>query len=228
MAGKCVQYSMARGLVIKFLFLSFVLMYSDGAFAYSSRSRVVAARTDISGGLKTGLDVFAKDCGRYPTTSEGLEALMNCPTNISNGRWRGPCLEEIPIDPYGNPYVYRCPGIHSTNGYDLYSCGYDGISKSDGGDFDDINNWDPSSPHGEDDITWSLREWLDNSPVTPFFAVILPLIPLFFAARIIASIFSHRVRDSIARYPKAHRIWLLASVAAIFLLLYFLLVPRIA
>jgi hypothetical protein len=70
---------------------------------------------------------------------------------IPSGKWHGPYLDKIPQDPWGNNYVYCCPGVHSTNGYELYSCGFDGISKSGGDDLDDINNWDPASPHGGND-----------------------------------------------------------------------------
>src|SRR6185369_15766098 len=106
---------MLRGLVMKFLFLVFILMFSDVAFAMSKHSRVTAARADMLGGIKTALDRFEIDCGRYPTTSEGLAALINCPTNISSGQWHGQYIDEIPTDPWGNVYAYRCPGIHNTN-----------------------------------------------------------------------------------------------------------------
>ena len=221
---------MARGLVIKFLFLAFILMFSEAALAYSTRSRLTAIRADIDGGIKMVLNRFEIDCGRYPTTSEGFAALVNCPTNISSGRWHGPYLDSVPFDTFGNAYVYRCPGIHNTNGYDLYSCGSDGISKSGGADLDDVNNWDPNSPHGGAGIDLDPGEWLAqklrNSLESPIVAVMLILIPLCFAARIIASIFSQRVRDLIARHPTAHLVWMLASVAALFLIL-LSAIPRI-
>jgi general secretion pathway protein G len=68
------------------------------------------------GGIKTALDRFAIDCGRYPTTSEGLAGMVNCPTNFTGGKWNGPYLDEIPKDPWKYDYVYRSPGIHNTNG----------------------------------------------------------------------------------------------------------------
>jgi general secretion pathway protein G len=131
---------------MKFLFLLFALMVSEMAIPAAERSIVVGVRADMFGGIKTALDRFKIDCGRYPTTSEGFAGMVNCPTNFSGGKWSGPYLDNVPIDPWGNVYVYRCPGIHNTNGYDLYSCGFDGISKSGGEDLDDINNWDPQSP----------------------------------------------------------------------------------
>lgn len=50
------------------------------------------------------------------------------------------------MDPWDNPYVYHCPGIHNPDSFDLYCCGADGVSKSGGDDYDDVNNWDPLSP----------------------------------------------------------------------------------
>lgn len=83
--------------------------------------------------------MFSNDCGRLPTTAEGFQALLTCPTNVSRNLWKGPYFDppQIPLDPWDHEYVYRCPGIHNTNGYDLYSAGPDGIK----GDLDDIGNW---------------------------------------------------------------------------------------
>jgi general secretion pathway protein G len=204
---------------MKFLFLSFVLMFSDVAFADNHLARIFAARYDITGGLKTALDHFEIDCGHYPTTSEGFAALINCPTNISSGRWRGPYIAQVPIDPWGNVYAYRCPGIHYTNGFDLYSCGPDGISRNEGDDPDDINNWNPNS--GEYDFT-SRNQFLSGLILLALLAI-----PFFGVVRLIATIFSQRVRDSIAKHPKAHIIWLLVSLAAVFIF-FLLAIPTIA
>jgi general secretion pathway protein G len=111
------------------------------------QARITAAKWDIDDGLTKALEAFRNDCGRYPCMAEGWAALMQCPTNIPAGRWHGPYLDKIPVDPWGNDFVYVCPGLHHPNGFDLYSCGMDGISKSKGGDPDDINNWDTNSPH---------------------------------------------------------------------------------
>jgi general secretion pathway protein G len=208
---------------MKFLLLSFILMVSEAAFAASSFARVTAARADIDGGIKTALVRFNIDCGRYPTTSEGFAALMNCPTNISRGRWRGPYLDQIPIDPWGNVYVYCCPGIHNTNGFDLYSCGFDGISKSGGDDPDNINNWDSKSPHGGKDYGLNSNQWLlfrfENSLAYHVFLLILAFVPF---AR-----FFPRVRAFIDQHPTARFVWFVLLLAAILLLLSSL-VPRIS
>jgi general secretion pathway protein G len=136
---------------MKLLLLSLTLVLGEaGALGvHSSQAPVAAIKTHLAV-YKTALDAFRSDCGRYPSTSEGLYALVVCPTNIPAGLWRGPYYEDRFKDLWKHDYVYRCPGIHNTNGFDLYSCGVDGISKTGGSDLDDINSWDPASPHGGD------------------------------------------------------------------------------
>ncbi|PTY02230.1 type II secretion system protein GspG [Opitutaceae bacterium EW11] len=85
---------------------------------------------------KHSLDQFRLRIGRYPTTKEGLSALAERPSEIVRN-WGGPyILGPLPLDPWGRPYHYRCPGIHNINTYDLWSLGPDGELSS-----DDIANW---------------------------------------------------------------------------------------
>ena len=101
----------------------------------SEQARITAARTDIAN-LELLIDAFEVDCSRYPTTEEGIQALLQQPSNLTG--WRGPYLKRgAPKDPWQNPYVYRCPGQHNATGYDLYSFGPDGQE----GGGDDIDNW---------------------------------------------------------------------------------------
>jgi general secretion pathway protein G len=77
--------------------------------------------------LSTALENFRKDMGRYPTTQEGLNALVEAPQSEDAKSWRGPYLtRRPPLDPWGSPYVYLCPGIRNPKGFDLFSCGADG------------------------------------------------------------------------------------------------------
>ena len=102
----------------------------------SKQAKITAAKTQISQ-LEVALDAFEIDVGRYPTTVEGLRALVERPTSEADG-WQQPYLRrEIPGDPWGNEYVYRYPGQYNEYGYDLYSHGPDGKL---GGE-DDITNW---------------------------------------------------------------------------------------
>jgi general secretion pathway protein G len=100
------------------------------------KARITAAKADIAS-IGLLLNTFEIDCGRYPSTPEGLQALVEAPASAKN--WQGPYFENgrMPIDPWGKPYVYRCPGQHNANGYDLSSCGPD--MQEGGGD--DIDNW---------------------------------------------------------------------------------------
>jgi len=209
---------------MKFLFLSFALMICAWVVPAAEEAPIAATYADLHGGLKTALDCFSNDCGRFPTTSEGFEALLICPTNIPVGKWRGPYLDQIPKDVWHHEYVYRCPGTHNTNGYDLYSCGYDGISKSGGDDLDDINNWDPDSPHGGTDHLYFSDELRNDFIGVPVFYVILLVLLIFLGVyTIIASIFSPRIRASIARHPIEYSIYFLASLLAFWRFLSFVM-----
>jgi general secretion pathway protein G len=100
----------------------------------SEQARVTAAQTDIKAGIKTALDSFEVDNGFYP---KSLQDLIQQPGNAKN--WRGPYFDppQLPVDPWGNPYVYYYPGKHNPNSYDLLSVGPDGKEGTD----DDIGNW---------------------------------------------------------------------------------------
>jgi len=101
----------------------------------SQQAKVTAAQADIAN-MEVAIDAFEIDCSRYPNTQEGVQSLLTQPADLTG--WRGPYLKRgLPKDPWGNPYVYRCPGEKNAAGYDLYSCGPDGEQ---GGD-DDITNW---------------------------------------------------------------------------------------
>ena len=102
----------------------------------SERARVTAALADINGGIKSALGQYEVDNGFYPKGKGGLNDLIVAPNNAGN--WRGPYLKsEIPLDPWGNAYLYECPGKHNPSSYDILSMGPDGRA---GGD-DDIANW---------------------------------------------------------------------------------------
>jgi len=102
----------------------------------TEQARTTAAGVDIRN-IELALDAFEIDCGRHPTTEEGLGALLSPPPTVKG--WRQPYLTKgfLPKDPWGNPYIYRCPGQHNTDRFDLLSGGPDG---SEGGG-DDVDNW---------------------------------------------------------------------------------------
>ena len=104
----------------------------------SQQAKETAAKSQISS-IEMALDAFEVDTGFYPAGNNGLNALVDPPSNAQN--WKGPYLKKgVPLDPWGNAYVYNYPGRNNPSGYDLMSMGPDGRA---GGD-DDITNWDNS------------------------------------------------------------------------------------
>ena len=103
-------------------------------------ARVVSAKHDVTT-LVQALKLYKLDSGRYPTTQQGLNALVTKPTtDPAPMNWKmGGYLDKLPQDPWGNPYQYTNPGTHN-NEIDVYSFGADG--KPGGTDNDsDIGNW---------------------------------------------------------------------------------------
>jgi general secretion pathway protein G len=90
----------------------------------TEEARVTAAQTQIAA-FGTALDSFEVDTGSYPRGQDGLTQLVVRPSDVTN--WRGPYLKsDIPVDPWGHPYIYEYPGKVNPNGYDIRSAGPDG------------------------------------------------------------------------------------------------------
>jgi len=101
-----------------------------------AKQKAAYAQIELFG---TALDSFYLDVGRYPTTEEGLQALITPPQGVEG--WNGPYLKksEIPLDPWNNPYHYESPGKYGD--YDLYSYGADGVEGGEG-ENQDIVSWE--------------------------------------------------------------------------------------
>jgi general secretion pathway protein G len=92
-------------------------------FSQLGKSEVTIARAQIEA-FEKSLDTYRLDVGRYPTTEEGLNALMAAPPT-SAGKWNGPYLKKgVPLDPWGHGYQYRAPGTKAE--YEILSLGKDG------------------------------------------------------------------------------------------------------
>lgn len=104
-------------------------------------AKTSAAKSQIEM-LSTALGSYRLDNDFYPTTDQGLTALRQMPTTGDTPRsWRGPYLtREVPVDPWGRPYVYMSPGKANPGSFDLYSLGRDGKPGGDGEDVD-ITSW---------------------------------------------------------------------------------------
>ena len=99
------------------------------------QARVATAKADIQTNIATALKLYELDNGSFPSSEEGLNALLSKPSSASN--WNGPYLERKPFDPWGREYNYKSPGEHRAADYDLYSFGNDGTESQ-----DDVKNWD--------------------------------------------------------------------------------------
>jgi len=102
-------------------------------------ARVAKAKQDIQS-LETALTMYRLDNSKYPTSEQGLSALVTQPTDPSIKHWRpGGYLQRVSKDPWGNDYQYNYPGSHGRE-YDLFSLGADGAPGGEGLDAD-IGNW---------------------------------------------------------------------------------------
>lgn len=100
-------------------------------------ARVVAARQDISS-LLQAVKLYRLDNRRYPSTEQGLQALVTKPsTGAVPEKWQ-PYLDKLPLDPWGKPYQYLMPGTHGE--VDIFSFGADGLPGGEGFD-SDIGSW---------------------------------------------------------------------------------------
>ena len=116
--------------------LAFVIPKYLGRMS-GAKGKVAISQIELFG---SALDTFRIDVGRYPTTKEGLKVLREKPPEADG--WDGPYVQEdIPLDPWGKPYIYRCPGEHDE--YDLLSYGEDGVKGGDG-ENKDIVSWESS------------------------------------------------------------------------------------
>ena len=104
------------------------------------QSQEAIAKIFVNDSLKTCLSTYKFHLGDYPSTAEGLQALLTAPANKAD-KWKGPYLDSkgghLPVDPWGEPYGYRYPGTKNKDSFDLFSKGKDKVEGTD----DDIGNW---------------------------------------------------------------------------------------
>lgn len=100
-----------------------------------------AAEMFVTSTAELALTRYRLDVGNFPSTEEGLDALIKAPAG-KEPRWKGPYFKEKAIDPWGNAYKYQFPGTRNISGarsYDIWSLGEDGTESN-----DDIGNWNSS------------------------------------------------------------------------------------
>ena len=101
-------------------------------------AQTTTAKLFVTESIKLPLTSYRIAMGDYPSTSEGLQALIAAPASRAE-QWHGPYFSDpkIPVDPWGEAYIYHYPGVHNPKGYDIYSKGPDKVE----GTADDIGNW---------------------------------------------------------------------------------------
>ncbi len=101
----------------------FVALVGPSLWKRVDTAKITTARTQIMN-FKTALGAYKLDTGTFPTTEQGLQALRIKPADMT--QWAGPYLpQDVPLDPWGHPYVYRYPGEHGDEP-DIVSYGLDG------------------------------------------------------------------------------------------------------
>jgi general secretion pathway protein G len=130
-------FTLIELLVVMVILGLLAALVAPKVFPQLGKGKQAAAKAQIEL-FSQALDQFRLDAGRYPTTQEGLNALVN---NPGVPKWEGPYLKKgIPLDPWGKPYVYQSPGNHNRE-FDLVSHGRDGAPGGEGED-KDVNNWE--------------------------------------------------------------------------------------
>lgn len=116
-------------------------LVAPNVFQHVGTAKDAAARSQIEM-LGAALDAYRLDNGRYPTTEQGLDALMTAPPGDPRpANWRGPYLRKaVPLDPWQHPYQYQAPGTHGGQGYDVWSHGADGQPGGTAADAD-VTSW---------------------------------------------------------------------------------------
>lgn len=130
-------YTLMELLVVLAILGFLAAIATPAVIHYLDSAKNSTAKTEVAN-LSAGLDLFKLDVGRYPTTEEGLKALVTAPPTAEN--WNGPYVKKTSEidDPWGHPYNYKSPGQHGE--FDLYSYG----AKGEGGDAGakpQIANW---------------------------------------------------------------------------------------
>ncbi|MCK5893025.1 MAG: type II secretion system major pseudopilin GspG [Endozoicomonadaceae bacterium] len=105
------------------------------------QAKGTVARTDVNA-IGSALELYRLDNGFYPSTEQGLDALIEEPMGSPEPRRWNPdgYLPKLPVDPWGHPYQYEVPGQHNIRSFDVYSLGADGRAGGDGVNAE-VGNW---------------------------------------------------------------------------------------
>lgn len=135
-------FTLLEIIVVVFILSLLAAIVAPKIIGRTDDARIAQAKIQVKN-FETALKLFKLDNGFYPSTEQGLASLVEKPTSgqIPQKYREGGYLEQkkIPPDPWGNAYVYICPGLHAD--YDIISYGADGKEGGEGKDAD-INSWD--------------------------------------------------------------------------------------
>ncbi len=140
----CERRALQRGFTLIELLIVLVIiavlsaLILPNVMGRADEARITAAKTDVAR-LKQALSLYKLDNMRYPTTAQGLQALVERPaTQPVPMNWRKPYIDKLPNDPWGHPYQLLSPGVHSE--VDVFSFGPDGVLGGEGENAD-IGSW---------------------------------------------------------------------------------------
>jgi len=127
-------FTLIELMIVVIILASLAAMIVPRIMGRADDAKMNIARGEI-GSITTALKLYKLDNGVYPTTQEGLGALMTQSSSAEN--WKGPYLEKAPVDPWKRDYKYKYKGNNNTSGFDIWSLGPD-----ESNDGDNVNNWD--------------------------------------------------------------------------------------
>jgi general secretion pathway protein G len=133
-------FTLIEILVVIVVIAILATLVAPNVFQHVGAAKDATAKSQIEM-IGAALDAYLLDAGAYPSTQQGLGALMEVPSVGPPGNWRGPYLRKaIPLDPWNRAYVYLSPGEVNPNGYDLLSYGADGQPGGEGENAD-VTSW---------------------------------------------------------------------------------------
>ncbi|HYH82069.1 MAG TPA: type II secretion system major pseudopilin GspG [Longimicrobium sp.] len=137
MKGVSNGFTLIELLVVIVVITVLATLVAPNVFRHVGSAKEATARTQLEM-LGSAIDAYRLDNDGYPSTEQGLAALRTRPASGPAPRsWRGPYLRrDVPLDPWGRPYLYRSPGTANPEGYDLLTLGRDGKEGGEGEDAD--------------------------------------------------------------------------------------------
>jgi len=137
--GRRGGFTMVEIILVVVIIMTLAAVVGPRLVGKSKRAKINTTKIQMSA-IKTMLQEFETHSGRFPTTQEGLDALVTRPSGLTENEWPDKYVEKVPLDSFQHPFKYVCPSEHGGD-YDLISPGPDGQL----GTADDITNFDNPS-----------------------------------------------------------------------------------